>query len=63
MGDWTTIDWDALDRLRNTFIHRKSPSATPYWTSESDLASYDMTFAERIGWKWDAVLTHLKTLG
>jgi ribosomal protein RSM22 (predicted rRNA methylase) len=63
MDDWTTIDWNALDRLRHTFIHQKNPETTPYWTCERDLASYDMTFAERIGWKWDAVLSHLRALG
>ncbi len=62
MGDWTTIDWEALDRLRRIFIYQKEPPNTPYWTCEKDLDSYDMTFAERIGWKWDAVLSHLKTL-
>ena len=30
-----------------------------YWQSESDLASYDLTFAQRIGWKWDWVLADL----
>jgi hypothetical protein len=32
----------------------------PYWQSESALASYDLTYGERIGWKWDHVLTELR---
>ena len=28
----------------------------PYWESEAELASYDLTYGERIGWKWDQVL-------
>lgn len=54
-----SIDWEALDRLRGCFLS----GATNYWRSESDLASYDQTFAQRIGWKWDFVLAELKRLG
>ena len=30
-----------------------------YWQSRAELALYDETFAQRIGWKWDAVLEEL----
>ena len=56
---WDTLDWSALDRLRDTFLAGK-PTGGSYWTSSSDLANYDLTFAQRIGWKWDAVLRELR---
>ena len=59
---WDTIDWTALERLRAGFI-AGTAGAADYWRSESDLASYDLTFAQRIGWKWDFVLTELKARG
>jgi hypothetical protein len=59
---WDTLDWVALDRLRDTFLAGK-PSGTNYWTSRSDLENYDFTFAQRIAWKWDAVLRELKLRG
>jgi SAM-dependent methyltransferase len=54
-----SIDWDALKRLRAGFL----TGATDYWQSEGDLDSYDQTFAQRIGWKWDFVLEELQRLG
>jgi len=39
------------------------PDRTDYWRSHSELASYDFTFAERIGWKWDTVIAELKLRG
>lgn len=57
--NWTELDWPALDRLRQGFLHGGA-AAGPYWQSESALASYDLTYAERIGWKWDHVLAELK---
>jgi hypothetical protein len=59
---WAEIDWASLNRHRERFLSGK-PSEGPYWVSEADVASYDMTFGERIGWKWDAVLTELKMRG
>src|SRR5256885_5486417 len=56
---WDTLDWAALDRLRDTFLEGM-PVGAGYWTSESDLENYDLTFAQRIAWKWDAVLRELK---
>jgi len=60
--DWDTIDWGALERLRAGFIAGNA-GTTDYWRSESDLVSYDQTFAQRIGWKWDFVLAELKARG
>jgi hypothetical protein len=57
--DWTQLDWAALDRLRDGFLSGSAANG-PYWRSLTDLASYDFTYAERIGWKWDAVLSELQ---
>jgi hypothetical protein len=59
---WETLDWSALDRLRRVFLAGQPPGGT-YWTSVRDLATYDFTYAQRIGWKWDAVLRELKQRG
>jgi ribosomal protein RSM22 (predicted rRNA methylase) len=56
---WNDIDWAALERLRAAFLTGKGN----YWRTESDLASYDLTFAARIGWKWNHVLRELHQLG
>ncbi len=56
---WDELDWTALDRLRAHFI-RGTPSGEAYWKSAADLASYDFTYGERIGWKWDHVLRELR---
>jgi diadenosine tetraphosphatase ApaH/serine/threonine PP2A family protein phosphatase len=56
--NWTELDWPALDRLRDGFLHGGAAPG-PYWRTESALASYDLTFGERIGWKWDHVLQEL----
>jgi hypothetical protein len=52
------IDWPALARLRQDFL-AGTAGADDYWRQASDLASYDATFAQRIGWKWDFVLGEL----
>ena len=57
--NWPAIDWQALERLRAAFLAGTAGKAD-YWQSESDLASYDATFAQRIGWKWDYVLAGLQ---
>ena len=59
---WETLDWPALDRLRETFLAGR-PAGVPYWHSVGDLANYDFTYAQRIGWKWDAVLRELQSRG
>ena len=55
-------DWPALDRLRAAFLAGNAGDRD-YWQSASDLASYDATFAQRIGWKWDFVLADLEARG
>ena len=60
--NWDAIDWVALERLRAGFIAGNA-GAADYWRSESDLVSYDLTFAQRIGWKWDFVFRELQQRG
>jgi hypothetical protein len=62
MTTWSELDWTSLDRHREQFLGGKACDG-PYWTSAEDLASYDLTFGERIGWKWDAVLEELRIRG
>jgi hypothetical protein len=52
----------ALKRLRDGFLS-KSGAQGDYWESADELALYDGTFGERIGWKWDAVLQELAVRG
>jgi hypothetical protein len=59
---WSELDWPALDRLREKFL-RGTATIGPYWETPSDLASYDFTYGERIGWKWDQVLRELRLRG
>src|SRR5215203_3701374 len=59
---WEALDWEVLDRLRATFLAGQ-PATGNYWQSAVDLANYDFTYAQRIGWKWDAVLAELKLRG
>ncbi len=58
---WETLDWEVLDRLRETFLSGDK-TAGPYWHTITDLECYDFTYGERIGWKWDAVLRELKAM-
>ena len=59
---WEELDWPALERLREKFL-RSAAVSESYWESPGDLASYDFTFGERIGWKWDHVLRELRLRG
>lgn len=59
---WEQIDWSALERIRAGYLG-ETAGQEDYWTSESDLLSYDLTFAQRIGWKWDYVCGELRRLG
>jgi len=59
---WAEIDWAALERLRGLFLSGEAAQGA-YWQSATDLASYDLTYGERIGWKWDAVLRELDQRG
>lgn len=60
--DLEGLDWTALRRLRTGFLDGDFGSAS-YWTADSDLDSYDRTFGERIGWKWDHVIDELVLRG
>ena len=61
---WTDLDWPALDRLRQKFLTSAAGTAAgTYWETPADLASYDLTYGERIGWKWDHVLCELRLRG
>jgi hypothetical protein len=53
-------NWEILDELRTRFLD-KSPDSKrrDYWASTEVLDLYDRTFAQRIGWKWQAVLDEL----
>lgn len=55
---WDLIDWKALERMRSAFLSGTAGHGD-YWRNETDLASYDATYAQRIGWKWDYVLQEL----
>lgn len=55
-------DLAALARLRERFLTGTNVGGA-YWRSEEELALYDSTFAERIGWKWDAVLSEVERRG
>lgn len=55
-------DWARLERLRRAFLDGTA-GESDYWHSHEDLAAYDATFAQRIGWKWDFVLEDLQRLG
>lgn len=57
-ASWDTLDWAALDRLRQRFLGGAAGGGV-YWEATGDLASYDLTYGERIGWKWDHVLREL----
>jgi hypothetical protein len=60
--NWESLDWEVLDRLRETFLSGDK-TAGPYWHTITDLECYDFTYGERIGWKWDAVLRELQLRG
>jgi hypothetical protein len=59
---FTKIQLVALNRMRERFL-AGTAGAQDYWRVEDDLALYDSTFGERIGWKWDAVLRELHRRG
>lgn len=59
---WDTLDWTTLRRLRETFI-AGTGGDRDYWLNERDLAGYDLTYGQRIGWKWHHVLRELSRRG
>ena len=60
-------DWERLRELRAGFLERGESSSTEqladYWRSTRDLELYDATFAQRIAWRWQAVLAELAARG
>jgi hypothetical protein len=58
MKHWSAAEVAMLRRIRQRFLDGTAGEAD-YWTSAEELRLYDATFAERIGWKWDAVLREL----
>lgn len=58
MSHWPSQQLATLRRLRERFIARTA-GERDYWKSADELALYESTFGERIGWKWDAVLAEL----
>lgn len=54
------LNWQTLEKLRSLFLDEKEGiRGKDYWDSEESLDLYDQTFAQRIGWKWQAVLQEL----
>ena len=53
---WENSDWELLKQLRSVFLSETFSESRDYWTSPHLLQLYHQTFAQRIGWKWDAVL-------
>jgi ribosomal protein RSM22 (predicted rRNA methylase) len=59
---FTPRDLRTLRDLRERFL-AGTAGAADYWQSPEHLELYDSTYAERIGWKWDAVLDELRLRG
>ncbi len=56
----TKDDWQRLRELRERFLENASEN---YWRTQRDLELYDLIYAARIGWKWNAVLQVLTDTG
>lgn len=59
MKYWSAHQISRLSKMREGFIGGTAGDAD-YWTSMEDLDLYEKTFAQRIAWKWDAVLGELE---
>ncbi len=59
---FTKAELAALAALRARFLDG-SNAGGGYWKNEAELALYDASFGERIGWKWDAVIAELQMRG
>jgi hypothetical protein len=59
---YTKAELHTLRELRERFLSNL-PAEGGYWRSREELVLYDRTFAERIGWKWDAVFRELHARG
>jgi len=58
----TKAELAKLATLRSRFLDGSNVGGA-YWQSDEELALYDGSFGERIGWKWDAVIEELRTKG
>jgi len=62
--DWSESDWQRLERLRAGYLAADEGAACgPDWRDRTDLELYEQSFAQRIAWKWDAVLAELRRRG
>ncbi len=59
---FTQTDLASLSALRARFFDGSNAGGA-YWKSEEELALYNASLGERIGWKWDAVLAELASRG
>lgn len=62
MKHWHPREIELLANLRARFLDRTA-GVSDYWRSDEELALYDATFAARIGWKIDAAIRALETIG
>src|ERR1700739_230951 len=53
--------WQKLRELRQFFLSAK-PNRSSYWDSVQTVELYDQTLAVRIGWRWDAVISQLRSI-
>lgn len=56
---WPNLNWQILESLRANYLNPTPTGVADYWKDTNHLRHYDFTFAQRIGWKWRAVLTEL----
>ena len=65
--EFTRADWRRLAELRERFLAAEvrdtNSPLPPYWADERDFEIYDATFAQRIGWKFRAVMRELQLRG
>lgn len=59
---FSSDDLRVLRQLRAGFLAGAGRTGN-YWRTEREVELYDQTFAQRIGWKWDAVLAELASRG
>lgn len=52
------MDWDLLQKMRQGFLDTEG-HLPDYWHDERWLVAYEETLAQRIRWKWQAVLSSL----
>ncbi len=58
MDNFSEQDWELLGQIRGGFLEAKA-GLGDYWGSDRALELYEETFAQRIGWKWQAVVEEL----